>query len=423
MLVEWMNQCAFLKSGRCCCNPCTCCTEVDFEIELLVCFLFVFGEYWYQFRPLSIAGSTRESQHPWYSMEKRRRCLSPTGPLAVATPSFSAVDGVLFTVQWSGNLPYRPASEEAAHLAESDGSVGYFSPPDHVSRFVSHIENSPYFRRLVGPFTAPSELEFLTLSESLSKGELLGCSDGSFSKGSGTGSHAWVFATNDETILFKGAGPIDCHPDLLSSYRPEVGGLLVLLFIIHSLVGTFELTEGAVVVYCDNKSALENVFNKDLKRGIYPLLQPDYDLLQLARALHSTLPVTVTGTWVKGHYRGNQSLVHHDLNSLVDFMADQFRRRPPVEYRPSARPLPHPSHWALVFSDGSAITSKLRQVVYNNFFVSYLQETICKRNKWSASMFRGVDRHAFGLAFKTYSKFRQIGGLSKLTHRLWHTGA
>jgi len=177
------------------------------------------------------------------------------------------------------------------------------------------------------------------------------------------------------------------------------------------------------VVYCDNKSALDFFFEKDLKRGIYTILEADYDFLQLARAMRSSLPVEVTGTWVKGHYKGNDRKVQHDLNhQLVDFMADQFRRRPPSGFEPTSRLLSHPSQRAIVYSDRSSITSKLRQVVYRNFFSAPLQVTICKRNKWSVLQFQAVDWQAFGMAFKSFSRFRQIG-VTKLTHRLWHTGA
>lgn len=173
------------------------------------------GESWFQFRPLAEEGSTRESQRPWYSMERKRRCLSPSGLLAAATLSFPEVDGDLFTVQWSEVLPIRSVpADSSIHSTDTKESEGEFSSPNYGSRFLSNMENSEYFRRLVGPFVSPSETDLLALYESLCNGELLAYSDGSFSRGSGTGSHAWVFATSKGTVLFKGAGPIDCHPEL-----------------------------------------------------------------------------------------------------------------------------------------------------------------------------------------------------------------
>ena len=388
---------------------------------------FVQGDTWYHYRPLSTVGSTRESQRPWYSKDNERRCLAPVGPLAVASPSSSQMDGTLFTVLYSGNLPERSTRLTPYHSSCSSASSSSSESREatellYCPTFLQYISGTTFYRRLVGPIIPPSEQDLLSLRNHLESGNLLACSDGSFSRSGGTGSHAWVFSTNVGKILFSGAGPIDCHPDLLSSYRPEVGGLVGVLYILYSVVCTFSIAKGAVTIYCDNKSALENVFDTNLKRGIYPLLAVDYDLLQVARELRSKLPIKVSSQWVKGHYTGEHRQVQHDLNALVDFMADQFRRNPPPGYEPSARPYPTPSDRALVYSGGSSITSKLRQVVYSNFFSAPLQATIMKRNQWGESQFQAVDWRAFGLAFHTFSKFKQIG-ITKMVHRLWHTGA
>ena len=41
------------------------------------------------------------------------------------------------------------------------------------------------------------------------------------------------------------------------------------------------------MLYCDNKSALENVFDSEPKQGIYLLSPVDYDLLILASLFES----------------------------------------------------------------------------------------------------------------------------------------
>jgi hypothetical protein len=42
----------------------------------------------------------------------------------------------------------------------------------------------------------------------------------------GVGYHGWVLATKEEKILLRGGGPDDGIQSLMTSYRPELGGLL-----------------------------------------------------------------------------------------------------------------------------------------------------------------------------------------------------
>ena len=103
-------------------------------------------------------------------------------------------------------------------------------------------------------------------------------------------------------------------PEGVTSYRSELGGITAILYIFQQIVLHLDITSGSVMLYCDNKGALENVFNEQPKRGIYPLLERDYDMLGAARAIRRDIPIKVTGKWVKGHYKGNNREIQHDLN-------------------------------------------------------------------------------------------------------------
>ena len=72
----------------------------------------------------------------------------------------------------------------------------------------------------------------MAIAHQLELDTLLACSDGSFYPEACTGSHGWVLATEQQTLL-QGAGPDDGHPSLMSSYRSELGGLLAVLYIIY----------------------------------------------------------------------------------------------------------------------------------------------------------------------------------------------
>lgn len=206
--------------------------------------------------------------------------------------------------------------------------------------FLHGVNASAYFRHLVGPIQTPSEEDLLEIATNLLSGQLLVCSDGSFYSHSGTGSHTWVFATAASQILLQGAGPIYCHPKQLSSYQPELGGMITyLLFLLTVIAQSSDLESGQVTLYCcNNKSALENLFEPIQKRGIYLLLAVDCDLLVLVKDMLQALPIKVTWGWVKGHYQDDDWRIQHGPNDLVDTLATMFREAPPEGYDPLSKP-------------------------------------------------------------------------------------
>ena len=206
------------------------------------------------------------------------------------------------------------------------------------------------------------------LSAQIEAHALLACSDGSFRKSERRGCHAWIFATSEGIPILQGAGPIDGHSELITSYRTELGGITAVLYLLMLIVRSTNLTQGTVTIYCDNKAALEAIFTENPRRGIYPLLAPDYDFISIAREMYRKMPITIVERWVKGHYQGNDRQVAHDLNELVDTMATDFRRHPPRGYTPKAQSLVHPLQTAAVISGGAIVTSKLKAIVYNNLY-------------------------------------------------------
>jgi len=163
------------------------------------------------------------------------------------------------------------------------------------------------------------------------------------------------------------------------------------------------------------------VFNESPKRGIYPLLEVDYDLLILAKNFLATLPIKVKGTWVKGHYKGDNRLIQHDLNAIVDTMAEQFRLNPPMGFAPMTKPLFHPLQVAALYVQGSMITSRLKQTIYERRFLEGLAHKIRKRYMLTESSFDRIDWDIFGKVFTSSSRFHKIS-LAKFVHGLWNTG-
>ncbi len=134
----------------------------------------------------------------------------------------------------------------------------------------------------------------LELVEAIRIHDLHVCSDGAFRKTIGRGSHAWVFSTADQNVLWKGAGPALGHPDLMTSYRAELAGLTSVLFVLHWVCKHFLIEDGTVIIYCDNDAALNETFYPGLaSNNPYTQLSADMDLISTARDLLSQLPITV----------------------------------------------------------------------------------------------------------------------------------
>jgi hypothetical protein len=73
-----------------------------------------------------------------------------------------------------------------------------------------------------------------------------------------------------------------------------------MLYLVQRVCSIKSLYIGTVTIYCDSKSALQNVFENH-KLGITPFLQPDADIVHTAKQMIKELPIQVKNIWVKGH--------------------------------------------------------------------------------------------------------------------------
>jgi hypothetical protein len=198
-----------------------------------------------------------------------------------------------------------------------------------------------------------------SIPEGISTATLLACSDGSFTKDSGTGGHGWVFATDEETILVQGADPEDGHPTMMSSYQSELGGLLAVLYTLYKVCSYYDITSGKVRYYCDNKGVLRNVLQvKPL--GISQYNKADADLVITARHLLTLMPITIVAEWVKGHYNGEYREYKHGLNDKADKLATSSNTNPHPNFIPKLHPIFPPNLGARLLTTDTVITSHLQ---------------------------------------------------------------
>jgi hypothetical protein len=80
-----------------------------------------------------------------------------------------------------------------------------------------------------------------------------------------------------QASLWHGAVPVDGHPDFISPYRAEPGGLVAMLHIMLIICTQFRLSNGQIVLYCDCLSPIK-CLQQVTSGGIKNYNIPDFDL-------------------------------------------------------------------------------------------------------------------------------------------------
>jgi hypothetical protein len=219
----------------------------------------------------------------------------------------------------------------------------------------------------------------------------------------------------------EGFGPGHGHPDLLSSYQAELGGLLALLYLVYRISEYHGVHSGRVHIYCDNKSALQQI-TKVAPLGITPYFSSDYDLLELIRLYFNLLPISAVGERVKGHYTGDKREYKHDLNDRADYLATHAHHELPRTLRTVAdsTPPPPPGYKVRLKNARGLITSKFYKIVSLAHHEQPLISYITKKANWSSATFHSADWDAHSRAFNRLTRFQCIG-MAKIIHNQSNT--
>jgi len=275
------------------------------------------------------------------------------------------------------------------------------------------------YQRLIGPHP-PSAFQCSEVAVALREDtELLGCSDGSYVDTTGQCYHGWILASEVRQTITEGSGPGHGHPDLLSSYRAELSGLLALVYMVYRISSYHGIHSGTFRIHCDNKSALAKAVTT-APVGITPFFTSDYDLIALIQLHFGLLPISAVGKWVKGHYSGDKKKYKHDLNDRVDQLATTAYGLLPREFQTKGAIPPPPGYRIRLLSQNGIITSKYYTMLSTAHHDQPLVEYIVKKTKWSPATFCTVDWAAHDRAFRRLSRFQHIG-ISKMIHNLSNT--
>ncbi len=281
------------------------------------------------------------------------------------------------------------------------------------------MDTPEFYQRLIGPHPPIDQQTGFHIATGIELETLITCSDGSFDPASGQGSHGWVVSTNDRIMLAKGAGPADGHPNLMSSYRVELGGLVAILYTVFRICQHYQVLSGKVKYHCDNKGVINNVFSPRAPT-LSQFLKMDYDLVHTAKKLLQVLPVTIIAEWVKGHYDGEHREYKHDINDMADKLATTFAKTPPADFTPKAMPKLLPNYAIQLQYEGSIITTRLYSIMSQELHRKAIIDYVKKKSEWTDREFSQVNWDAHGKAFTSLNRGNQIM-VAKLIHHIANT--
>jgi hypothetical protein len=114
--------------------------------------------------------------------------------------------------------------------------------------------------------------------------------------------HGWVLATNDEIILLRGGGPDNRIQSLMTSYRSELGWLVVGLTVLGTLYRADTINVRSIRFLCNYESAVTTT-EWPKYDSIFHNTKRNWDLIKTIQDL--TVPwcdgITFRFHWVKGH--------------------------------------------------------------------------------------------------------------------------
>jgi hypothetical protein len=143
----------------------------------------------------------------------------------------------------------------------------------------------------------------------------------------------------------------------MSSYRSELAGLYTIVFVTLQICKFFHISDGAITVGCDGRSALTQVFNSHINVDA-----PCHDLVLATRRLIHSSPILWNLIHVKGHQDSAGTVLDRwaTLNVLMDSRAKSFLL--------TARCTPrHQTVWGSPWSlwlRGNKLTSKISISLY-----------------------------------------------------------
>ena len=274
--------------------------------------------------------------------------------------------------------------------------------------------------RNVGKLSSTKHIRQLALA--LKEGRLIGVGDASvndYKIG-----HAYNLETKPPQFHIRGVAPVDCVEEDQTSNRGESFTILALCTIVNVLCKVYNIQEGSVVMYCDNKEALRR---KDTHKSTFTTLsRRDIDVKMSVEHMIQTVPITFSFQHVPGHADDDPSFNYGQAPQQVQRNIDMhnlvtaFMHSPPSFYHPTtATPfLPHQK--IALMMHGQVIAGDIQSHIFLQRYGMNMEERLEAKRDIKHTHQHIIDWQALHLAFKQQDTLGKINA-TKILHSLWPT--
>lgn len=288
---------------------------------------------------------------------------------------------------------------------------GQSNPDPQVSSdFDSHINQLPSWKQqlLLHWETVSSEslVKFLTRSECI-----LVASDGSHNLEKGTGCFGAVIGDDNGTVA-RISGSVPGRPDLISSFRAEMYGILAVYSLLNEVTSFYKLTHQirstSVQTFVDSKSAIARITkHRESSVPLGHMMSTDMDIeLQILQEIkdlemrgYRFRPIKHVKSHQDDHSPFHQLSREAQLNVLADRLASDFDTSDYIwqTYHPPSAVA------ASLYISGTIITSKYRECLRHEAHLPALQEYMKGKWEWSQDVVDSIWWQPHGSALKRLS--------------------
>ena len=197
--------------------------------------------------------------------------------------------------------------------------------------YLSNQESLPVYNWAIRHTSFPSDVTLII--EAINNGTATGVCDGSYKEHFGTAAFCLCATTHTRSRII-GCNVTPGHPDDLTPYRSELGGIYGIVSVVHDLVKKYGITSGSITVACDCLSALKTIFEHSSDSPS----QPDFDLVHDIRTFVQSSPIEWKWKHIYGHQDTHCSYQSLDwlaqTNIQMDLLAKQYWQLHKTSYHP-----------------------------------------------------------------------------------------
>jgi enamine deaminase RidA (YjgF/YER057c/UK114 family) len=346
---------------------------------------------------------TRDSLGRWHAHEKRcagRRCsifhksaynLDALPDKVIPIDIKTETEEGIVTDSWSQMVP----TEKDPNICSSLREYINLTAKKRSERIMLLIDEND----MVNCLSNPTRIEV--------------ASDGGFDPSSGISSYGWIIAFN-RSLVAKGQGPAEAHPDLAESFRSEGYGLASVTAFIMAMVTFLHIApeEHSWKFYIDNKAMIQRMesYRDEIWHSKWNL-RSDSDITNKAHEYLRNIPAVLVH--VKSHQDNEKEMsalsFDAQLNIMADAMATQQRDR-------MSKPITRVTgdHCHLVIKD-RYITRDSKTWLIRKSGEIPIQHYYREKYGWSISVFSSIHWELQHKALRSYNQNDQRRIL-KFTH-------